>query len=124
MVDNIGSYILGAIAFAVASFGSGGHWGRLWFLLGILSAFLLPVSSALGQTNCAPKDVMMVRLESSWQEHKAWTGLQRGKVLELWVSDEDGASWTIIGIWPDGRACIMAAGTFWTDFDAVKGVPG
>ncbi|MDW4498657.1 hypothetical protein R5H30_11740 [Sulfitobacter sp. D35] len=65
---------------------------------------------------CAPRDLIVERLESRYEEHAKGAGLQTDtRLIELW-SSKGGATWTILLTTPDGRTCILAAGEHWTDY--------
>jgi hypothetical protein len=90
----------------------------------VLSLAPLPLM-AQGQ-NCAPRDVVVDQLNSTYGEVFSGGGLQDGNaVFEIWISESDG-TWTILMTRANGVSCIMAAGTDWLpalDSQQVRGEP-
>ncbi len=86
----------------------------------------LPATS-LAQTNCDERDIVIDKLASGYGEAFTGGGLQStSRIIEVWTSAEDG-TWTILMTMPDGRSCVMAAGTNWREAlpeDRLSGVPG
>lgn len=64
--------------------------------------------------NCAQRDHVVERLQSTFSEQLTVGGLQRTRdtlsVLEIWASDETG-TYTVLLTNPNGISCILAAGT-------------
>jgi len=78
-------------------------------LLLLSSCFAAPVMAQGVQ--CGPRDVIIEQLENRYQETRRSAGLDTGNSLvELFASDQTG-SWTITVTMPDGRMCLVAAGS-------------
>ena len=81
---------------------------------GILAAafsFWLP---AHGQAFCSNRTDILERLGNRYSEEPVAIGLASdGSALEI-VASQDGRTWTLIRVWPGGRACILASGFAWT----------
>lgn len=96
-------------------------------ITGILA--ILAASSAAAQTqNCAQRDTITERLKTGYGETFAGGGLRNAEsIFEVWKSDENG-TWTILMTTPDGRSCVMAAGTDWHNsmpgMEKPVGIPG
>ena len=70
--------------------------------------------------NCAARDTVIARLQSSYSEDLKVGGLQKvhskQSIMEIWASDETG-TFTVLLTTPNGISCIMAAGTHWQHAD-------
>lgn len=72
-------------------------------------AALIPIS-AMAQQNCAPRDVVVERLNERYSETRQSIGLSaNNSVVETWASLESG-SWTITVTMPNGLTCLVASG--------------
>lgn len=72
-------------------------------------AALIPVG-AMAQQNCAPRDVVVERLNERYSETRQSIGLgANNAVVETWASLESG-SWTITVTMPNGMTCLVASG--------------
>lgn len=70
--------------------------------------------AAHAQTNCAPRDVLIERLEERYSERLTGGGLQNANtLLEVWASDKTG-SFTVLMSRADGISCIVASGQSWS----------
>ncbi len=57
---------------------------------------------------------MRVRLNRDYGEILHGWGISSPQTkVEIWANDETG-TWTILVVYPDGRACVRAAGNIWT----------
>lgn len=64
---------------------------------------------------CADRTAITERLKTGYGEQYVGGGLRNEEsIFEVWQSDEHG-TWTILMTLPDGRSCVMAAGTNWRD---------
>lgn len=80
-------------------------------LPGFLAITALP--AAAETPNCADRATIVERLSSGYGENFAGGGVRNAQsIFEVWFSDESG-TWTILMTTPDGRSCVMAAGTNW-----------
>jgi len=92
-----------------------GRDGRaiLWLLLCALATIVAVVvvftTPAYGQTMCAPRDHVLIRLDAMYGETVRMRGLSGGNLVEMFAGAEGG--WTIIATDPNGVTCIIAAGT-------------
>ena len=72
----------------------------------------ITASGAAAQTasNCAPRPLVVERLQDRYGETRQSMGLgSRGMVMELYASPETG-TWTITVTRPDGLTCLIGAG--------------
>jgi hypothetical protein len=77
--------------------------------------------AAAQMTHCMPRDTMVGKLKTDFDEDQVGIGLSKGgvSVVELYVSET--LSWTVIITRTNGVACIAASGTDWHSFDPVNG---
>lgn len=77
----------------------------------ILSAALLAIAvPAMAQNNCAPRPVVVDRLNTQYGETRQSRALQgTDTIVEVWASLETG-TWTVTGMNPLGMTCVFAAG--------------
>lgn len=69
---------------------------------------------AAGQTvQCAPLDQVVEGLEARWQETPVARGMQGADLIIMVFASPDGATWSVLGISPDGTACLLASGADW-----------
>ena len=89
-----------------------------------MAAFAAP---SLAETNrCADRNAITEKLTSGYGEKYVGGGLRNEEsIFEVWQSEEHG-TWTILMTMPDGRSCVMAAGTDWRDTlpQRAAGIPG
>ena len=89
-------------------------------------AALLP-GMAAAQANCADRAEITDRLAEKYGETFAGGGLRSSNAIyEVWFSAEKG-TWTILMTRPDGKSCVMAAGTDWREAlpsERIAGIPG
>ncbi len=85
------------------------------FLAGAVLAALLITGPAHGQMPpCSPRPEVVEHLGKKYAETPVAMGLaNNGGVIEV-LASPDGSSWTIIITMPNGAACLVAAGEFWT----------
>lgn len=93
----------------------------------LIAAMALIVPTAgHAQSSCADRSDVTERLSVKYGEKFAGGGLRNSdSIFEVWKSDETG-SWTIIMTMPNGKSCIMAAGTDWRGAlpETPAGIPG
>jgi len=106
----------------------------LAWALSIVSACVVGGGAGAGiaaghvESNCADRASVVDRLAVEYGETHQAIGLASAReVVEIFASDETG-SWTITVTGPDGRTCLVAAGTCFERFDknptpAVTGDP-
>lgn len=95
-------------------------------LFAIAAMFMLTVASATGAHVQRPSDQCntykkgRAHLEKTYGEVVVYRGLaSNGNLIEVLVSP-GGKSWSIIVIFPNGRACITASGEDWIDVNKAK----
>lgn len=92
---------------------------RGWLVLGamaLLALAFMAVGAFAQQDNCGPRADIAKRLTEKWGEAPVWMGLQGPEmVLEIWSAPASG-TWTALYAYPDGRACIVAAGRGWEGY--------
>lgn len=78
------------------------------------AAALAIATPALAQPQCGERDEVVEQLERRFQEQQRGVGLVNPNLaFEVWASAD--GTWTILRTTPDGRACVIAGGTGWTD---------
>lgn len=71
--------------------------------------------AAMAQTVCGPHELMTSQLREIYGEQRKGYGLSNPSALyELWTNDATG-SWTILRVHPNGIACAMVDGQYWTE---------
>ena len=91
---------------------------RGWLVLGAMALVALAFMAIAGfaQDACGPRADIAKRLAEKYHEAPVWMGFQGPEmVLEIW-SAPAGGTWTALYAYPDGRACIVAAGRGWDGF--------
>jgi hypothetical protein len=84
----------------------------------ILTAGAALVFAATTATNaqsppCGPREALATALEQGFGEQRLSHGvLDSGALLELWAA-QDGSTWTLLTVRPDGIACVVATGNSW-----------
>lgn len=80
-------------------------------LLALLA--LLPATASA--VTCADRDTLVRKLGDTHKEYPAATGVgTTGGLLEI-IASKDGVTWTALWTNPQGIACVMATGTYWTN---------
>lgn len=69
---------------------------------------------AFAQTlRCMPRDALVEKLQTSYDERLIGGGLQNPtQLLEIWSSDKTG-SFTVFITRPDGTSCLVSSGQNW-----------
>lgn len=80
----------------------------------ILAALMASPAAA---ENCAPHPNAVAFLAENFGESRQSIGLMDGRIVEM-IANPDTGTWTILITTPDGRACIVAAGTDFQRTDA------
>jgi len=91
----------------------------------VVAAATFP-AAAIAQNHCADREVVTKQLAAKYGETFAGGGLRNSDaIFEVWKSAEHG-TWTIIMTMPNGKSCVMAAGTDWRDGlpEMPAGIPG
>jgi len=84
-------------------------------VLALAALLTLLAAPARGQSHCADRDVVIKQLAAKYGESYAGGGLRgSGAIFEVWRSSEH-RTWTIIKTLPNGKSCVMAAGTDWRE---------
>ncbi len=84
-------------------------------------AALLIAFPAFGQPVCLSRSAVLEQLGHKYNESPIALGLANtGSVIEVLTSPE-GETFTIIVTMPDGRSCLIAAGTSWETVPVVRG---
>ena len=92
----------------------------------VAAAVLVPANVQAQTNHCADRGVITDRLEANYGEKFAGGGLRNSNsIFEVWMSSETG-TWTIIMTQPNGKSCVMAAGTDWREAlpETPAGIPG
>lgn len=89
-------------------------------------AIVLTPVAAQAQQLCADRTTITDRLKTNYGESFTGGGVRNSEsVFEVWMSEEKG-TWTILMTMPNGKSCVMAAGTDWLDARPAMpaGIPG
>lgn len=82
----------------------------------LIAAFVATFSSAAAwaaPTTCAPRPEVLDQLAENHAEAPVGIGFaSNGGLLEL-LTNDSGATWTLIITMPSGRSCMVAAGEDW-----------
>ncbi len=95
---------------------------RLLYIL-FIAFFVLVVTPAFahGQLTCGKRASFIAQLDQEYGEVRDGSGMGSTTIFELWVSEETG-TWTILEVFPNGMACVKAAGEGWhTDPKKLEG---
>ena len=82
----------------------------------ILTALLITLSGGpvVAQALCGSYVLFKAQLREKYGEARLGYGARSGAVLEVWRNETTG-SWTILQVFPNGRACLKASGDAWVD---------
>lgn len=70
-------------------------------------------TSGLQALTCAPVDVLAALARRDFGERRIGHGVsQTGQLVKL-LASPDGATWSMLIVWPDGHACLLDAGEAW-----------
>lgn len=86
----------------------------------LLCAILISIAApALAKTGCADHEALTRALAEEQGERLVHSGLvSTGRaIIEVWLNDETG-DWTALLIDARGRACVLATGGYWQDWQA------
>jgi hypothetical protein len=72
-------------------------------------ALMLPLPAFAQAMQCAPREVVLTSLSKHNHTRRA-TGIAGQAVMEFYANDETGA-WMVTISLPDGRMCLLAAGS-------------
>ncbi len=90
----------------------------------VVGTIVLAGSQSVAMPQCGDRDVVIGRLTNDCAEANIASGLQSDTgLMEVWASDS-GDSWTIPITGPDGRTCVVAAGTHWLSQDGIEVAQG
>ncbi|PCH70282.1 MAG: hypothetical protein COC12_08440 [Rhodobacteraceae bacterium] len=97
---------------------------KAWALVALIAlaiwVALLGQAQAQGTRNCAPREMVMEKLQGKYGETPRMIALGlNGAVVEV-LAAAGGGTWTIVVTTPAGITCLIAAGT---DFEALDGEP-
>ena len=72
---------------------------------------------------CGMRAALAAQLATEWAERPAALGLgDDGAAVELLLS-ANGATWSLLRVWPDGSACLIGAGESWLIWTRPVGTP-
>lgn len=87
----------------------------------LVAAFLCLPLTAQAQQQCGPREVIKDGLANQYGEVPIARGLgEAGMMMELYAS-EDGKTWTLLIVHPNGMACFAATGESWQSVEALRG---
>lgn len=90
----------------------------------IIALFVTPASSQEAQL-CGLRDEVLAKVASTYEEVLQGGGLaadgnkQLTSAVEMYANEETG-TWTLLRMTPDGMACLVAYGQFWSAAAAPK----
>ncbi len=67
------------------------------------------------QVTCGEYDNWVRTLDSKYGESRRSSGISVQTVFETWANEKTG-TWTIISVYPNGRACVVASGESWQEY--------
>lgn len=76
----------------------------------LLTLFTSPTEAQQGQ--CFPKEAVVQNLGKEYGETPIWEGVNPQALIQIFVNQET-RSWTIVGITPQGLACLLSSGDGW-----------
>ena len=81
----------------------------------IIAALILGITTpAQAQMACDTRDYVITKLGEKYGETRRGVGLSGpASVFEIWASDEKPYTWTILKVFPSGKACLMSSGKGW-----------
>lgn len=102
---------------------------KTFFALSLDLLGLILAAHAAHAAPCAPRDQVVARLATGFDEVRRGAGLTAGpdgraQVLEVFASAA--GSWTLVVTLPDGMTCLVASGQNWETLDGdlpAKGDP-
>ena len=78
-------------------------------------------SPAFGQAQCGPRDTWIAELATRYDETLLGGGVDSsGSLIEVFTSQA--GTWTALMTTPDGRTCMVSAGTDWQTFPQGEGI--
>jgi hypothetical protein len=93
------------------------------FFLALTGLLLLPAVAAALQ--CGPTEAVLTGLAERYEEKATARGLMPDGSIAMVTATDDGGTWTLLLVKPDGQSCIMAAGRDWETYPAAPaGVEG
>lgn len=85
------------------------------FLVSALAVLLAMPATAQQNRNCAPREAVVERLESTYGESRQSIGLgEQGMVIETFANAATG-TWIITVTTPNGLTCLVASGNSWEE---------
>ncbi len=89
----------------------------------VLGVIALLAAPAQAQTVCGPRNDIVEKLNSNFEEQQSAMGLAKnGTLLEIFSSKA--GSWTIMFTEPGGRTCLIATGEGWQKIDKAAKTAG
>jgi hypothetical protein len=92
------------------------------YTLAAAALLALTAGHANAEEACAASDVVRKHLASKYEEAPVGLGISDGVLFEVWSSESKG-TWTIIATSPQGKSCVIGAGTGWQSAKPVVGDP-
>jgi hypothetical protein len=94
----------------------------LALILATLGLWLTPLAAAALQ--CGPTEQVLVGLSDRYRESMVAEGAMPNNDRMVVTATENGSTWTLLLVKPDGQTCMMAAGTDYTGTRVLPGVEG
>ena len=70
-------------------------------------------TGGLQTVTCGTREAMAAMAARGFGERRIGRGVnQTGQVVEL-LASPDGATWSLLIVWPEGHACLLDAGEAW-----------
>ena len=91
---------------------------RIAIFIMLLGALIVGASQIIAQTaQCGSLTDMTATLFQQYQEELIARGKGPGGQELLTFVRPDGLTWTVLVLLPDGRACMLASGSDWTELE-------
>lgn len=99
-----------------------GRNGTRWTLAAVLTGSLLAVENAAmsQERNCGPRHAVLAQLAENYQEATVDV-LPIGARVAAELCASPAGTWTLLLIYPSGRACVAATGDGWEPPITIKG---
>ena len=83
--------------------------------LAVVLAVVIHASPVAAESACGSRDSILSQLNKEYGEARRGFGWSSGtEVFEIWTSSKPPYTWTMLKIFSNGNACVMATGQGWT----------
>ena len=77
-----------------------------------MGGFFVGDARAHGEV-CVDRDALVTHLKKNWKETVVGQGVMPDGALAQLLRSDDGQTWTVIAIKPNGAACVLLIGSDW-----------